>query len=526
MSRSRRNTRDKQNRKTLRRAGPALVQGTREPCRCPACSGEDVDAAEMLGALLESAATLAEFEDPLQAELAGASLVALVVIAGDEVVPAVVGGLIPQIEAEAGSGGLALLLAIGAVAAGAQDQVAKAASAAARRLVAAGVPEPRWGPELTAPIRVGDCLRLYDVQGTTSVLAARFERAGRGHAFLVVVDEVNCGAAAHILFLDATELPAALEDLRAGGRAEGLDVRTQELEPAALRWYVEEALQARAVHDEEGLVEDDEDDEEAPPYPVLAQLVRTRLAALPKARRPAEARRRGHADAPAVSALEALATLLGGAGGGPRDGRGGPALGRPALAKLPPKRKASDGAAPIYQVKVGLRGAKPPIWRRLLVPADVSLAGLHDLIQIAFGWHGGHLHVFETPYGDFGLEDRELGHRAEGRVTLEQVAPQATDRIRYTYDFGDDWVHEIVVEKVLDRSPTLAYPSCLGGRRAAPPEDCGGVWGYDELVEILADPQHPEHQDRLDWLGLADASQFDPAAFDVDEVNRALARLR
>src|SRR5205823_6181056 len=190
------------------------------------------------------------------------------------------------------------------------------------------------------------------------------------------------------------------------------------------------------------------------------------------------------------------------------------------------KRKKSAGPAPIYQVKVGLQGARPPIWRRLLVPADVSLAGLHDVIQVAFGWHGGHLHVFETPYGEFGRADRELGHRAEAPVTLEQVAPQAGDKIRYTYDFGDDWVHEIVVEKVLDRDPALTYPQCTGGRRAAPPDDCGGIWGYEELVEALADLHHPEHEERMEWLGLHDANQFDPAAFDLDDVNRALANLR
>jgi len=195
-------------------------------------------------------------------------------------------------------------------------------------------------------------------------------------------------------------------------------------------------------------------------------------------------------------------------------------------AKLPAKRKKAAGPAPIYQAKVGLRGAKPPIWRRLLVPADVSLARLHDVIQTAFGWEDSHMHMFETPYGEFGRADRELGHRAETPVTLEQVAAQAADKIRYTYDFGDDWVHEIVVEKILDRDPALDYPCCTGGRRAAPPDDCGGIWGYDELVEVLADPDHPEHKERLEWLGLDDASQLDPAAFDQDVVNRALAKLR
>lgn len=452
-------------------------------------------------------------------------------VAGDELVPAFVQGFIPQVEAKAGGDALALLLAIGSVASGVQEQVAKAASAAAGRLVAAGIPTPRWAGELAEPVRVGDCVRLYDSQETMSVLVASFRRAGRGHAFMVIVDEQDCGAAADILFVDADHLPEALDDIREGGRADGLDIRTQVLDPAELRWYVEDALDARAVHDEEepadaASVLFDEEEDEGPPYPVLALLVRARLAVLPQAHRPAGAR--GHADAHAQAAtvLDGLASIMGGAGGGPRGGFGGLRFGRPSPAKLPAKRKKSDGAAPIYQVKVGLRGAKPPIWRRLLVPADVSLARLHEVIQAAFGWHGGHMHVFETPYGDFGRADRELGHRAEAPVTLEQVAPQAKDKIQYTYDFGDDWVHEIVVEKVLDLDPALAYPRCTGGRRAAPPDDCGGIWGHEELVEILADPQHPEHEERLEWLGLDDARQFDPAAFDVDEVNRTLAKLR
>ena len=529
MSRASRGPRGKQNAKTAGRTGLTVVRGVPETCDCPACSGEDVDPAQMLGELLDGVATLAECEDALDAELAGAALVAMVTVGGDELVPAFVQGFIPQVEAKPSSGALALLLAIGSVASGVQEQVAEAGSAAAGRLMAAGIPTPRWAGELAEPVRVGDCMRLYDTQKTTSVLVGSFRRASRGHAFMVIVDQQDCGAAADILFVDADHLPEALDDIRKGGRADGLDIRTQALDPAEFRWYVEDALDARAVHDEEGPVDAASamfDEEEGPPYPVLALLVRARLAALPQGRRPAGARGHADADAHAATVLEAFASIMGGAGGGPRGGFDGLRFGRPAPAKLPVKRKKSAGPAPIYQVKVGLRGAKPPIWRRLLVSADVSLARLHEVIQTAFGWEDSHMHVFETPYGEFGRADRELGHRAEAPVTLEQVASQAKDKIRYTYDFGDDWVHEIVVEKVLDRDPVLAYPCCTGGRRAAPPDDCGGIWGYEELVEILADPQHPEHKERLDWLGLDDASQLDPAAFDQDVVNRALAKLR
>jgi hypothetical protein len=111
-------------------------------------------------------------------------------------------------------------------------------------------------------------------------------------------------------------------------------------------------------------------------------------------------------------------------------------------------------------------------------------------------------------------------------VRLEQVAPSTRSTIRYTYDFGDDWEHEILVEKVLDRDEAATYPRCTSGKRAAPPEDCGGVWGYAELRQTLADPDDPDHDDKLDWLGLDDAADFDPDAFDADEITRELGTLR
>jgi len=94
--------------------------------------------------------------------------------------------------------------------------------------------------------------------------------------------------------------------------------------------------------------------------------------------------------------------------------------------------------------------------------------------------------------------------------------------LRYLYDFGDDWQHDIVVEAVGPADSDARYPRCTAGRRAGPPEDCGGVWGFAELLEILADPQHEEHAERLEWLGIDSAEEFDPAAFDLAEINRDL----
>jgi len=526
--------RGKQNAKSARRSDLVVVRKAEETCDCPACSGGELDPERMLAELVDGAADLAGCEGPLEAELAGALFVALALAGGDDAVPAFAHAFIPAIEARGNDAALMMLTAIGAAACGGPEQVAKAAVAAAGRLAESGVPAPGWARELEQPLRAGAFTRLYDTEGTMSVLVGVFHRAAREHAVMVVVDHDDCGAAEDIFVLDAADLPVALKDIRDGGRRDGLTIKTQKVDAPEFRWYVEQAMQARAVHDSEDGDDGGQDaaelfdEEEGPGYPVLAVLVRTRLAALPQPRQPKGAVVSGHsAGGPdAMEVLQQFVDMVARSGGPSAVGLDFLAAGRAQPAKLPAKRKKTPGPAPVYQLKVNLRGAKPPIWRRLLVPADISLARLHATIGAAFGWHGGHMHVFETAYGDFGRADRELGHRADGSVTLEQVAPEVKDKIRYTYDFGDDWVHDIVVEKVLDADPSTAYPRCTGGKRAAPPDDCGGIWGYEELVEVLADPAHPQHEERLEWLGLADAGQFAPDTFDVEAVNCRLGALR
>jgi hypothetical protein len=518
-------SRGKQNTSSGRRLSLVAAEPAQEACDCPACSGEAMDPERMLAELVDGAADLVGCEDPLDAELAGALFVAMALAGGEEMAATFAQAFVPGIEARGNGAALSLLTAIGAAAGGGPEQVAKAAVAAAGRLAASGVPMPAWAGEVEQPLRAGPFTRLYDTAGTMAVLVGVFDRGGRAHAVMVVVDHDDCGAAADVLILDAADLPEALKDIRDGSRRDGLTIKTEELGAPAFRWYVEQAMQARAVHDSEDGAPDVPElfDEDGPGYPVLAVLVRARLAGLPQPRRPkgAVVYEHGASGQDAMQALQQFADLVGRSGG--RSGAGLDFLAGPAQpAKLPAKRRKGAGPAPVYQLKVTLRGAKPPIWRRLLVSADTSLAGLHTIILAAFGWSGGHMHVFETAYGDFGRADRELGHRADGSVTLEQVAPQTKDKIRYTYDFGDDWVHDIMVEKVLDRDPSAAYPRCTGGKRAAPPDDCGGIWGYAELLEVLADPAHPEHEEQLQWLGLADASQFTPDTFDMEAVNRLL----
>lgn len=157
------------------------------------------------------------------------------------------------------------------------------------------------------------------------------------------------------------------------------------------------------------------------------------------------------------------------------------------------------------------------------MPSGLTLHRLHHLIQDAFGWQDYHLWVFETDRGNYGVADQELGHRSAASTKFTDVAGRVGDRIRYTYDFGDGWDHEILVEDVLAAEPGVKYPRVVAGRRAGPPEDCGGIWGYQDLCEILANPEHEEHRSRLEWLGLGSTDDFDPAAFDLDAVNKALS---
>jgi hypothetical protein len=196
------------------------------------------------------------------------------------------------------------------------------------------------------------------------------------------------------------------------------------------------------------------------------------------------------------------------------------------MAAMPKAENARPGTRAagraVHTIKVTLRGSKPPIWRRLQVRSDCTLSRLHGVIQNAFGWEDYHMWAFEAAGEQYGIADRELEIRSAAAKRLSQVAPSAGDQLSYTYDFGDDWEHDIVVEAVGDAEPAVSYPRCVAGRRACPPEDCGGIWGYGDLLEILADPAHKEHEDRLEWLGLSSAAGFDPGAFDLDQINSGL----
>lgn len=201
-----------------------------------------------------------------------------------------------------------------------------------------------------------------------------------------------------------------------------------------------------------------------------------------------------------------------------------------------------------YQFKITLNGSKPPIWRRLLVPGHCTLDELHELIQVAMGWTNSHLHQFvfkcekvkpgpkmaekllrgtldfaalqglrRLSHPDFELD----GAENECDVRLDKLHLKEKSKFVYEYDFGDGWDHTILVEKIVKADdPPLELPRCLAGKLSCPPEDCGGLWGYYEMLDILAHPKHPEYEERKEWAG-----DLDPEHFDVDEVNETFKEM-
>ncbi len=190
--------------------------------------------------------------------------------------------------------------------------------------------------------------------------------------------------------------------------------------------------------------------------------------------------------------------------------------------------KTSEMPQEIYQIKVVLLGTKPPIWRRLLVPADLTLERLHPVLQAAMGWGDSHMHEFRIGSRRFGKPDpseKFLGGSvtaSERTARLFAVLGRVGAKAVYTYDLGDGWEHGIVVEKVLAPEPGQAYPLCVDGKGHGPPEDCGGIPGFYSLLEAIRDPGHKQHEELTEWLG----GDFDPDAFAVDEVNHRLAYLQ
>jgi hypothetical protein len=179
--------------------------------------------------------------------------------------------------------------------------------------------------------------------------------------------------------------------------------------------------------------------------------------------------------------------------------------------------------ATIYQFKVTLRSIKPPIWRRIQVSSETTLSGLHAILQVAMGWFNCHLHLFEIQGIEYGEPEPAYDWHVqdEEKIKLSRVATKEKFKFRYLYDMGDDWEHDVLLEKILPADPNTSYPICIKGKRACPPEDCGGPWAYPDLLETLQNPDHPEHESMLEWVG----GEFDPEAFDLERVNKKLENI-
>ncbi|HLI34523.1 MAG TPA: plasmid pRiA4b ORF-3 family protein [Terriglobia bacterium] len=182
----------------------------------------------------------------------------------------------------------------------------------------------------------------------------------------------------------------------------------------------------------------------------------------------------------------------------------------------------------VYQLKISLRYSRPPIWRRVLVTDDTTMAKLHQIVQIVMGWDDYHLHQFEVRHEYYSdpeqMEDDvfENEDKDEHQATLGKLFRSPKAKFLYRYDFGDNWEHEILIEKIMPPDGQTRYPVLIGGARACPPEDSGGIGGYYEKLEIMRNPRHTEYEEIVEWMG----KEFDPESFDADWINRRLRALQ
>lgn len=182
----------------------------------------------------------------------------------------------------------------------------------------------------------------------------------------------------------------------------------------------------------------------------------------------------------------------------------------------------------LFQLHIQLKYSKPKIWRRLLVPSDILLPVFHHIIQITMGWDGGHLHQFiaDGVYYSEKMEGDDFWDDAINvdykKVKLSHLLHAVKEKIIYEYDFGDGWNHIITLEKILPGDESMKHPVCLAGKMSCPPEDCGGIGGYADLLDAINNPNRSDREEILEWLD----EDFDPNYFDLEKVNESLKYLR
>lgn len=169
----------------------------------------------------------------------------------------------------------------------------------------------------------------------------------------------------------------------------------------------------------------------------------------------------------------------------------------------------------IYEFKISLSGIKPTIYRTILIEENRTFFELHAAIQIAFGWENSHMHIFEIGDDRIGMSEFEDDHTIEERnIRLFQTGLNEKVKFEYIYDFGDHWLHEIQVTKILEPKKTF-YPKCIKGAMNRPPEDCGGIYGFEDFKEIMGNRKHPEFKEMKTWYG----GMYDEELFLKDQIN-------
>ena len=186
--------------------------------------------------------------------------------------------------------------------------------------------------------------------------------------------------------------------------------------------------------------------------------------------------------------------------------------------------KSTKFSSTVYQLKIALLDSNPLIWRRLLVLNNISLYKLHQIIQIAMGWTNSHLHKFVIEDEIYSIPSADDWEPVidEREYRLNKIIPSENSKFIYLYDFGDSWEHEVLVEKTIQPETDAIYPVCIEGKRACPPEDVGGIGGYEEFLEATSDPDHDNHDSFLEWLG----GEFVSEDFDLPEINRSLSQIK
>ena len=193
-------------------------------------------------------------------------------------------------------------------------------------------------------------------------------------------------------------------------------------------------------------------------------------------------------------------------------------------ARRAPTRQAIDSFTQIATLRIELKDANPPIWRVVEVPTSITLKVLHDIVQVTMGWLDYHLWELVIDGQAYGLPTEEdwgtAPRKVADRVRLRDVIAPGTTTIDYTYDFGDSWEHKLTVSDVRPGDPGTAYPRFVAGERDCPPEDCGGIPGFYEMLEARADPTHPGHAETSEWL-----DGYDPEELDIFPIQVALGRI-